>query len=90
MVQSNVITSTGSLFRKLSDDQREQTHNASLEILETTGARLYEQEALDLLRRAGAHVSDGNRVRIPALLVEWSLSTAPGLNRQPGLTQSLG
>ena len=64
-------------FRKLTDDQLAQLHSASLEILERTGALLYEQEAIDLLTKAGAHVEDGNRVRIPSHLVEWAIRTAP-------------
>jgi trimethylamine--corrinoid protein Co-methyltransferase len=45
--------------------------------MERTGVRLYEQAAIDLLRKAGASISDGNRVRIPARVVEHALSTAP-------------
>ncbi len=75
---SNQPTSAGSLqFRKLSDEKLERIHAASLEILERTGVRMYEQRALDLLRRKGASVEDGNRVRIPRALVEWALSVAP-------------
>lgn len=65
------------LFRKLSDDQIERLHHASLEILERTGVRLYEPEALELLKKKGVSVEDGNRVRIPSRLVEWALSIAP-------------
>jgi trimethylamine--corrinoid protein Co-methyltransferase len=64
-------------FRKLSDSQIERVHFASLEILERTGIRLYEQEALDLLKKAGLTIEDGNRVRIPSYLVEWALDLAP-------------
>jgi trimethylamine--corrinoid protein Co-methyltransferase len=61
----------------MSDDQCQRIHSASLEVMERTGVRLYEQQAIDLLQGAGASVSDGNRVRIPARLVEHALSTAP-------------
>ena len=64
-------------FARLTLEQCEKLHNASLEILERTGVRLYEQEAVDLLRKAGAQVSDGNLVRIPARLVEQAFSTVP-------------
>jgi len=64
-------------FRKLSDDQRDRIHQASLEILERTGVLMDEPEALEILRRAGAHVSDDGRVRIPAALVERALDLAP-------------
>ena len=64
-------------FARLTPEQCDRLHHASLEILERTGVRLYEPEALDLLKRAGAHISDGNRARIPARLVEQALATAP-------------
>ena len=71
--------SAGSLqFRKMSDEKLERIHAASLEVLERTGVRMYEPRALELLRSKGASVEDGNRVRIPAALVEWALSVAPG------------
>ncbi len=62
---------------RLSEEQCRRLHDASLQILERTGVRLYLQEALDLLKRAGAEVFDGNQVRIPARLVERALETAP-------------
>ena len=64
-------------FARLTPDECDRLHQASLDILERTGVRLYEPQALDLLRRAGAQVADGNRVRIPARLVEQALATAP-------------
>jgi trimethylamine--corrinoid protein Co-methyltransferase len=48
-----------------------------LEILERTGVRLYEREALALLEHKGVEVEEGNRVRIPSALVDWALSVAP-------------
>ncbi len=65
------------LFRQLTDDQLREIHFASLEILERTGVRLHYEDAVDMLKKAGAHVSDGNRVRIPSHLVEWALRTVP-------------
>ncbi|HSB00192.1 MAG TPA: trimethylamine methyltransferase family protein, partial [Anaerolineales bacterium] len=67
----------GPQFRKLSDEKLERIHAASLEILEHTGVRLYEKQALELLKSKGVTVEEENRVRIPARLVEWALSTAP-------------
>jgi trimethylamine--corrinoid protein Co-methyltransferase len=77
MVRSSYASYHAPFFRKLSADQLDRVHSASLEILERTGARLYEEEALDLLRGAGVPVEDGNRVRVPAYLVEWALNLAP-------------
>ncbi len=77
ILQSNYTAFDTPQFRKLSDDQIERLHHASLEILARTGVRLYEPEALDLLKARGVAVEDGNRVRIPPGLVEWALSVAP-------------
>jgi trimethylamine--corrinoid protein Co-methyltransferase len=77
VLQSNYTSFDTPRFRKLSDDQVERLHHASLEILDRTGVRLYEQEALDLLNKKGIRAEDGNRVRIPPGLVEWALATAP-------------
>ena len=76
-LQSNYTVIHAPLFRKLSDDQIEKIHYASLEILERTGVRLYEPRAIELLKRKGVSVEDGNRVRIPPGLVEWALAIAP-------------
>ena len=59
----------GGCFEYLSQEQIHVIHMASLEILERTGVVVLDDEALALLAEAGAHV-EGNRVRIPALLVE--------------------
>lgn len=64
-------------FRSLNEDQICLLHEASLEIMLRTGMRFYVQEALDLFKKAGASVSDGNLVRIPHHLVEWALRCAP-------------
>ncbi len=76
-LQSNYTSFDTPHFRKLSDDQVERLHHASLEILDRTGVCLFEPEALDLLKRKGLPIEDGNRVRIPPGLVEWALSIAP-------------
>jgi trimethylamine--corrinoid protein Co-methyltransferase len=64
-------------FRRLSEAQCERIHAASLEVMERTGVRLYEPEAIELLRDAGARITEDNRARIPAQLVERALVTAP-------------
>lgn len=76
-LQSNYVGFDTPQFRKLSDDQLERLHHASLEILDRTGVCLYEEEALKLCEKAGVQVIDGNRVHIPPGLVEWALSVAP-------------
>ncbi len=74
---SNQQALNSPLAKKLSEDQCRKLYWACLEILERTGVQLFEQEAVDLLKKAGAHISDGNRVRIPAGLVEKAFATAP-------------
>jgi trimethylamine--corrinoid protein Co-methyltransferase len=67
----------GAQYSRISPEQCRRLHNASLEILDRTGARLYDQAAIDLLSKAGASVSDGNLVRVPAGLVEKAFTTVP-------------
>jgi trimethylamine--corrinoid protein Co-methyltransferase len=76
-LQSNYTTIGAPILRKLSKDQIKRLQNASLEILERTGVRLFEPEALDLLKKKGICIAEDNRVRIPPGLVEWALSIAP-------------
>ena len=64
-------------FRNLDPDQIEVLHNASLEIMERTGMRFFDPEALDLFKKAGAGISDGNLVRIPSHLVDWARRSVP-------------
>ena len=75
--RSNYHEFVGPQYRVMSDDQLQEIHWASLEVLERTGCRVYHESALELLKRAGAHISDGNLVKIPGRLVEWALRVAP-------------
>jgi len=63
--------------RNLDQDQIEVLHNASLEIMDRTGMRFFDPEALDLFKKAGAKISDENLVRIPSHLVEWARRSVP-------------
>lgn len=76
-ISSNDCSFSTVQYRRLSDSQCEKLYHACLKVLERTGVRVFEQEALDLLKKAGAHISDGNRVRIPNGLVEKAFSTVP-------------
>jgi len=60
----------------LSEDQRELIHLSSLEVLRRTGVAVKEPEAVELFKEAGCLV-EGERVRIPAFLVEWALRNVP-------------
>lgn len=66
----------GGFYEYLSEQDLNKIHLASLEILERTGVLVWDDEALQLLKDAGAYVDD-HRVRIPTWLVEKALSTAP-------------
>ncbi|MGC8874902.1 MAG: trimethylamine methyltransferase family protein [Chloroflexia bacterium] len=60
----------------LTPEQIERVHQASLQLLATTGVRVDSPRARDLFARAVGRVEDG-RVRIPPDLVEWALRSAP-------------
>jgi len=64
-------------FPRLSEEECRRMHEASLEILESMGVRLDLEEAVDMLKKTGASVIDGNVVRVPSHLVEKVLKTAP-------------
>jgi trimethylamine--corrinoid protein Co-methyltransferase len=60
----------------LSQDQIEQIHLATLEVLERTGVQITHPRALEILHGAGARL-EGNRAHIPAWMVEEAIRTAP-------------
>jgi len=64
-------------FARLSPGQAQRIHWASLEILERFGAKLHHQEAIDLLKKGGADVSEGNLVRVPSGMVDKAFTTVP-------------
>ena len=67
----------GIQFRVLSDDQCEQVTLAAFEVLERVGARFHEPEVVEVLQKAGGLVSEENRVRFPAGLVQQALHSVP-------------
>lgn len=75
--ERNEIPSNGIRFPRISNEQCQKMHCASLEILERIGVRLHLEEAVNLLKKAGARVDDNNLVHIPSNLVEKALTTAP-------------
>lgn len=60
----------------LTNYEREKIHLSTLEILENTGLEIKHQEALNLLKNAGAIVEE-NHVRFPENLIKEALHTAP-------------
>jgi trimethylamine--corrinoid protein Co-methyltransferase len=65
------------MFRFLSDTQRRRVADGVLHLLEDVGVELTELEARELLHGAGARI-DGDRVTIPAPVVEQAIDSAPG------------
>ncbi len=63
-------------LRVINDGQIAQIHMATLEVLERTGVKMTHPRGLELLDGAGARV-DGDRVRMPAWLVEDAICKAP-------------
>lgn len=76
-MRSNYIHFDSPQFRFLSDNQIEELHSATLQILERAGVAFASEEAIDILGQAGADVSNPERVKIPSHLVEEALRTAP-------------
>lgn len=74
---SGVGTECKPQYRLLTEDQIKEIHRASLEVLESVGVRLLDQEAVDLLRDAGCRVKGQNIVEIPNWLVEDCIRSAP-------------
>jgi len=78
MKKINSIAFSSPQFSLLSETQLQDLHLAALEVLRRTGIRFYHQKALEMLKNAGAFVSEDNLVRFPAHLVEEAIASAPG------------
>ncbi|MCP4693014.1 MAG: trimethylamine methyltransferase [Desulfobacterales bacterium] len=64
-------------FRLLTEDQIGEIHGATLELLRTTGVKVLNEDALQLLKDAGCGIADRCIVKIPGRLVEESIKSAP-------------
>ena len=78
MKTANSISFQSPQFSVLSETQLQDLHLAALEVLRRTGIRFYHREALNMLKKIGAFISDGNLVKFPARLVEDAIATTPG------------
>lgn len=67
----------GGSFSRLNEEQCQDLHAASLEILETIGVRLDHAEAVNLLVKAGATRLDNGNVCISRALIENALASVP-------------
>jgi trimethylamine---corrinoid protein Co-methyltransferase len=77
MKGSNRVSFQSPQFTVFSESSLQGLHLAALEVLRHTGIRFYHQEALEMLKEAGAFISDGNLVKFPARLVEEAIASAP-------------
>ena len=64
-------------LKVLNREQALAIHAAALEILEKIGFKMEHSGALSMLADAGATVSDGDWVRLPAAMVEKAIASAP-------------
>ncbi len=64
-------------YRILTEDQTKEIHLATLEVLETIGVRILNDEGVQLLRDAGCRVKKEKVVQIPNWLVEACIQSAP-------------
>jgi trimethylamine--corrinoid protein Co-methyltransferase len=77
MINTGLTPQETPAFRILSRSQMDAVHDASMRILAGTGVRVYNDEAIALLRDAGAFVAADGLVRIPAHLIDWAVAAAP-------------
>ncbi len=77
MTKINQTVQNSTYFRVLSEDQIEKIYSAALDVIQRTGARVYQEEALELFRNSEAVVTDGNLVRIPLSLIEEAIKCHP-------------
>ncbi len=78
----------------LSDEDKRRIHRATLQILQQTGMEIVHGEALALLKDAGCQVRERSIVRIPEILVETAIKTAPQeievFDREGSFSMNLG
>jgi trimethylamine--corrinoid protein Co-methyltransferase len=76
MIHSQLTTRRTPFVQLLTEDQKDEVHRATLEVLRRTGVEVLDEQVRELLAKAGCWL-DGERVRIPPHLIEWAVRTAP-------------
>ncbi|MBL7161242.1 MAG: trimethylamine methyltransferase family protein [Anaerolineales bacterium] len=76
MINGDFVAQVSPGIKLLSDDQKQEIHGATLELLRRTGVNVLVPEVRELLKKAGCWL-DGERVRIPSHLIEWAIRSAP-------------
>lgn len=64
-------------FKVLSQDQVEMIYHAALEVMERTGGRFFNEEAIELFKKSDAMVTDENLVKIPSSMVRRAINNNP-------------
>ncbi len=78
MNDSGDIIPTGFPYmRFLSQEDLDRIHHAVCHILDRIGMRVFHEEAVDILQKAGCRIEDKTRVRIPESLLGQALETVP-------------
>ena len=73
LIKMNQQVHATPMFQILTNDQIEQIFFAALDVLEVSGGRILHEETLALLGNSDAVLTDTNRVRLPASLIEQAL-----------------
>ena len=77
MNTANSLAYLAPQFLVLSESQLKDIHLAALEVLRRTGIQFHHLGAVEMLKDAGAFISDGNLVKFPAAMVEDAIATVP-------------
>ena len=75
-VRSRYKVNKSTYFQLLTEEQKSEIFSASLEILERTGAKIFDEESKEILKEGGCWV-DGDLVKIPVGISEWAVRSAP-------------
>jgi len=73
----NSIAYQSPQFSLLSKSQMRDLHLAALEVLRRTGVRFHHSGAIEILKDAGAFISDGNLVKFPARMIDDAIDSVP-------------
>lgn len=76
MIETHGRNMTSAHYSRLGQQECEKLHMASVEVLETIGLEVHDENARQILIKAGAKAK-GQRVRIPEHLVNQALASAP-------------
>ncbi len=74
---SGYPSQTATSLELFTDGDLERIHLATLEVLERVGVYFESDDAIKVLKDAGAQVEDGNIVKFPGYMVEEAIRTAP-------------